>query len=198
MVEEKEESHLRSVENKMNKAQNMLKPADSEEEPEKRRGWFQSRKERKAERGHMINSSTLLYFSRESLDNATSNDLIFSYQIGSYFTSFIDVHFCISFPVSSLFISIQISQFFFLRNKWGRYLGKGIFVLFSAHGFKTVVHNLSNHKRHGQVESKEWLWCACFCFCAVFFVSTLTISHPVSLIALQNLNKILQLLNLEI
>ncbi|KAK3799134.1 hypothetical protein RRG08_051409 [Elysia crispata] len=50
MVEEKEESHLRSVENKMNKAQNMLKPADSEEEPEKRRGWFQSRKERKAER----------------------------------------------------------------------------------------------------------------------------------------------------
>ncbi|GFS20140.1 ATP-dependent RNA helicase DRS1 [Elysia marginata] len=49
MIEEKEESHLRSVENKMNKAQNILKSAENEEEPEKRRGWFQSRKERKAE-----------------------------------------------------------------------------------------------------------------------------------------------------
>ncbi|RUS90789.1 hypothetical protein EGW08_001408 [Elysia chlorotica] len=49
MIEEKEESHLRSVENKMNKAQNMLKPENGEE-PEKTRGWFQSRKERQAER----------------------------------------------------------------------------------------------------------------------------------------------------
>ena len=51
MIEEKEESHLRSVENKMNKAQNMLKPENGEEEADKRRGWFQTRKERQAERG---------------------------------------------------------------------------------------------------------------------------------------------------
>ncbi|GFN79288.1 ATP-dependent RNA helicase drs1 [Plakobranchus ocellatus] len=51
MIEEKEESHLRSMENKMNKAENMLKPVDDDEHAsERKRGWFQSRKERKAER----------------------------------------------------------------------------------------------------------------------------------------------------
>jgi len=47
---EREESHLRSVENQMNKAHNLLEAkAAGEDEPEKR-GWFQSHKERKMEK----------------------------------------------------------------------------------------------------------------------------------------------------
>ncbi|BFZ13504.1 hypothetical protein BsWGS_16543 [Bradybaena similaris] len=47
MIQEKEESHLRSAENKMNKAHNLL---DKAEDEGKKRTWFQTSKERKAEK----------------------------------------------------------------------------------------------------------------------------------------------------
>ncbi|XP_059143087.1 probable ATP-dependent RNA helicase DDX27 [Physella acuta] len=49
-LQQKEESHLRSVENKMQKAHNML---DKKEDQERPRSWFQSYKERKVEKAKL-------------------------------------------------------------------------------------------------------------------------------------------------
>ncbi|XP_005105610.1 probable ATP-dependent RNA helicase DDX27 [Aplysia californica] len=48
--QEREESHLRSVENQMNKAQNLLETKQAGDEAQIKRGWFQTHKERKEEK----------------------------------------------------------------------------------------------------------------------------------------------------
>lgn len=51
-IQEKEESHLRSMENKMNKATNILEASNGEESNiDAKRVWFQTHHERKAEKG---------------------------------------------------------------------------------------------------------------------------------------------------
>ncbi|CAG5134459.1 unnamed protein product, partial [Candidula unifasciata] len=56
MIQEKEESHLRSVENKMNKAHNLL---DKTQDESQQRTWFQTTKERKAEKAMLRLSNKL-------------------------------------------------------------------------------------------------------------------------------------------